>query len=41
VRPEVVERTYRLLRADAPQYADAHFSALKRLLDREEPAYAR
>jgi len=41
VRPEVVERTYRLLRADAPQYAGAHFSALKRLLDREEPAYAR
>jgi len=41
VRPEVVERTYRLLRTDAPQYADAHFSALKRLLDREEPAYAR
>jgi len=41
VRPEIVERTYRLLRADAPQYAGAHFSALKRLLDREEPAYAR
>jgi ribulose-5-phosphate 4-epimerase/fuculose-1-phosphate aldolase len=41
VRPEVVERTYRLLRADAPQYAGAHFSALKRILDREEPAYSR
>src|SRR5947208_12968075 len=41
VRPEVVERTYRLMRADAPQYAGAHFGALKRLLDREEPAYSR
>jgi ribulose-5-phosphate 4-epimerase/fuculose-1-phosphate aldolase len=41
VRPEVVERTYRLLRQDAPQYAGAHFSALKRLLDHEEPAYSR
>jgi len=41
VRPEVVERTYRLMRADAPQYASAHFSALKRILDREEPAYSR
>ena len=41
VRPEVVERTYRLLRADAPQYAGAHFGALKRILDREEPAYSR
>jgi ribulose-5-phosphate 4-epimerase/fuculose-1-phosphate aldolase len=41
VRPEVVERTYRLLRADAPQYSGAHFSALKRILDREEPAYSR
>jgi ribulose-5-phosphate 4-epimerase/fuculose-1-phosphate aldolase len=41
VRPEVVERTYRLMRADAPQYAGAHFAALKRILDREEPAYSR
>jgi ribulose-5-phosphate 4-epimerase/fuculose-1-phosphate aldolase len=41
VRPEVVERTNRLMRADAPQYAGAHFSALKRILDREEPAYSR
>ena len=41
VRPEVVERTYRLMRADAPEYAGAHFSALKRILDREEPAYSR
>jgi ribulose-5-phosphate 4-epimerase/fuculose-1-phosphate aldolase len=41
VRPEVVERTYRLLREDAPKYALAHFAALKRILDREEPAYSR
>ena len=41
VRAEVVERTCRLLRQDAPQYAAAHFSALKRILDREEPAYSR
>ena len=41
VRPEVVERTYRLMLTDAPQYAGAHFSALKRILDREEPAYSR
>src|SRR6267143_4717486 len=34
VRPEVVERTYRLMRADAPQYAGAHFGALKRILER-------
>ncbi|HEY5896040.1 MAG TPA: aldolase [Burkholderiales bacterium] len=41
VRPEVVRATYRLMRDDAPKYADAHFTALKRILDREEPAYAR
>lgn len=41
VRPEVVERTFALMRADAAQYAGAHFSALKRILDREEPAYSR
>jgi len=41
VRPEVVSETHRLLRADAPKYAGAHFSALKRILDREEPDYAR
>jgi ribulose-5-phosphate 4-epimerase/fuculose-1-phosphate aldolase len=41
VRPEVVERTYRMLREDAPKYAGAHFSALKRILEREEPAYSR
>jgi ribulose-5-phosphate 4-epimerase/fuculose-1-phosphate aldolase len=41
VRPEVVEATYRLMRADAPKYAAAHFSALKRILDREERDYSR
>ena len=41
VRPEVVRETYRLLLADAPAYAGAHFSALKRLLEREEPGYSR
>jgi ribulose-5-phosphate 4-epimerase/fuculose-1-phosphate aldolase len=41
VRPEVVQHTYRLLLADSSKYAGAHFSALKRLLDREEPDYSR
>jgi ribulose-5-phosphate 4-epimerase/fuculose-1-phosphate aldolase len=41
VRPDVVRSTWRLMRDDAPKYADAHFTALKRILDREEPAYAR
>jgi ribulose-5-phosphate 4-epimerase/fuculose-1-phosphate aldolase len=41
VRPEVVEQTYRLIQADAPKYAAAHFDALKRILEREEPAYSR
>ncbi len=41
VRPEVVRETKRLLLADAPQYAGAHFSALKRILDRQEPDYSR
>jgi ribulose-5-phosphate 4-epimerase/fuculose-1-phosphate aldolase len=41
VRPEVVENTYRLLCADAAKYANAHFSALKRLLEREEQDYSR
>jgi len=41
VRPEVVRETYRLLLADAPKYAGAHFSALRRILDREEPDYSR
>jgi ribulose-5-phosphate 4-epimerase/fuculose-1-phosphate aldolase len=41
VRQEVVEQTYKLILADAPKYAGAHFEALKRILDREEPAYSR
>ena len=41
VRAEVVEETYRMILADTPKYAGAHFSALKRLLDREEPDYSR
>src|SRR5919106_2297506 len=35
VRAEVVRNTYKLMCADAPKYAGAHFSALKRMLDRE------
>src|SRR5919106_1014441 len=35
VRAEVVKNTYKLMCADAPKYAGAHFSALKRMLDRE------
>ena len=41
VRDEVVRETYRLILADTPKYAAAHFSALKRILDREEPSYSR
>jgi ribulose-5-phosphate 4-epimerase/fuculose-1-phosphate aldolase len=41
VRPEVVREACRMMRADAPQYADAHFGALKRILDLEEPGYSR
>jgi len=41
VRPEVVKTAYRMMRADAPKYAGAHFAALKRILDREEPEYSR
>jgi ribulose-5-phosphate 4-epimerase/fuculose-1-phosphate aldolase len=40
VRPEVVQQTYKMILADTPKYAGAHFEALKRLLDREEPAYS-
>ena len=40
VRPEVVQQTYKLILADTPKYAGAHFGALKRILDREEPAYS-
>jgi len=41
VRAEVVREACRMMRADAPKYAGAHFSALKRILEREEPAYSR
>jgi len=41
VRPEVVRDAYRMMLADAPKYAGAHFEALKRILEREEPAYCR
>jgi len=41
VRPEVVSDTYRMILADTPKYANAHFDALKRILDREEPGYSR
>jgi ribulose-5-phosphate 4-epimerase/fuculose-1-phosphate aldolase len=41
VRQEVVETTYRMLRKDAQQYSEAHFAALKRMLEREEPGYSR
>jgi hypothetical protein len=41
VRPEVVKETCRMILADTPRYAEAHFGALKRLLDREEPDYSR
>jgi ribulose-5-phosphate 4-epimerase/fuculose-1-phosphate aldolase len=41
VRPEVVQSAFRMMRDDAPKYAGAHFSALKRVLEREEPGYSR
>jgi ribulose-5-phosphate 4-epimerase/fuculose-1-phosphate aldolase len=41
VRADVVQETYKLMCADAAKYADAHFGALKRILDREEPGYSR
>jgi len=41
VRPEVVKTAYRMMRDDAAKYAEAHFTALKRILEREEPAYSR
>ena len=41
VRPEVVRETHRMILEDTPQYAGAHFAALKRILDREQPDYAR
>jgi ribulose-5-phosphate 4-epimerase/fuculose-1-phosphate aldolase len=40
IRQEVIEQTYKLMVADAPKYAGAHFDALKRILEREEPGYS-
>ncbi len=40
VRPEVVRAAFAMMRADAPKYAGAHFTALKRILDREAPDYS-
>jgi ribulose-5-phosphate 4-epimerase/fuculose-1-phosphate aldolase len=40
VRSEVVRATRAMMRDDAPRYAGAHFAALRRLLDREEPDYS-
>src|SRR3989441_9347446 len=40
IRDQVVRETYRMLLADAPKYAGAHFAALKRILEREEPDYS-
>lgn len=40
VRPQVVRAAYATMRDDAPKYAGAHFAALKRILDREEPDYS-
>jgi len=41
VRPEVVRAACAMMREDAPKYAGAHFDALKRILEREEPGYSR
>ena len=38
---DVVQRTFHLMRDDAPKYAAAHFGALRRILEREEPEYSR
>ena len=40
IREDVVRDTCRMMRADAPKYAAAHFGALKRILEREEPDYS-
>lgn len=37
---DVIEKTAAQLAAEMPQVAERHFTALKRILDREEPAYA-
>jgi ribulose-5-phosphate 4-epimerase/fuculose-1-phosphate aldolase len=40
IRDQVVRETYGMLLADASKYAGAHFTALKRILDREAPDYS-
>ena len=40
-RPEVQRDTYRMILADTPKYAIAHFAVLKRILEREQPDFAR
>ena len=41
VTDKVARQTYAMLLEQNTIYAEAHFSALKRILDREEPDYAR
>lgn len=41
VRDDVAKKTYAMLLEQTSLYAEAHFGALKRILDREEPDYAR
>ncbi len=41
VRAEVVRTAYAMMRDDASKYAGAHFDALKRILEHEEPGYSR
>lgn len=41
VKEEVARATYAMLLEQTTLYADAHFGALKRILEREEPDYAR
>ncbi len=41
VKEEVARATYAMLLEQNTVYADAHFGALKRILDREEPDYSR
>src|SRR4051812_41495086 len=40
VAEEVAKKTYAMLLEQTALYAEAHFDALKRILDREEPDYA-
>ena len=40
ISPAVVRDTYAMLVEQTPLYANSHFAALKRILDREEPGYS-